>query len=458
MKPVNSLIAKYYKAIWVAFLVFIGFGLSLLILRKDIEGKTFHMLISMIFLYYAYHKWRKQGYNHIVVGIIFGLASLFISTLFIQTYLAIQSPEQFDFMCFYMQGQLGLHNLPFYDPESFKILLNTVKYPFTFQSGIKAEILDVGMLSPPITMLFFTPLTFFDYTTSKIIFSVSILVFIFINAFVANTIFIKSGRSFISYLFILVIIILDPATNNTIAYLQTNFFILFLLLVTFKYIEKPSAGIFLALSIVFKPITAIFILYFIFNEKWKSVLYFSITSVILLFLTTYFWGIDNIISFFVSPPNERLPYNLYTQGINQSLIAIFNRNLTAYGIGFRTITILYFFFAGIMTIITIFASRKIAKYDNKLAFLPFIPLALIIYPSSLSHYAVYLLLIIMYFMFIPNGEKYFWIILIPAISFINNEAFYAYLTIWLILVYFGTRDKIFEKSIDQFGGFREAKL
>jgi len=64
----------------------------------------------------------------------------------------------------------------------------------------------------------------------------------------------------------------------------------------------------------------------------------------------------------------------------------------------------------------------------------------------------------MNFMFISNGEKYFWIILIPAISFINNEAFYAYLSIWIILVYFGTRNKIFEKSFDQFGGFREAKL
>lgn len=458
MKPIKILIAKYNKASFIAFVVFLIFGTSLFILRKDIEGKTFHILISMIFLYYAYHRWKMHGYNNFSVGIILGLASLFTLTIFNQTYLAIRSTEQFDFMCFYMQGQLGLHNLPFYDPESFKVLLDTVKYPFTFQSGIKAEILDVGMLSPPITMLLFTPLTYFDYETSKIIFSLSILVFIFLNAYLANTIFVKSEKSLISFLFILIIIILNPATSNTIAYLQTNFFILFFILLIYKNIEKPSAGIFLALSVIFKPITGILILYFLFNSRWKSVLYFSIMSLLLLLLTISFWGIDNIISFLASPPNQRLPQDLYVQGINQSLIAIFNRNLATYGIAYETINILYFIVTGAITFITIFASMKIAKYNLRLAFLPFIPLMLIVYPSSLSHYAVYLSLIILHFILLPNGEKYFWIILVPAISFINNEAFFAYLFVWTILVYFGTRNKIFEKSFDLFGGFRDAKL
>ena len=105
--------------------------------------------------YYAYHNLRTQ-WKQISRGVLIGLATFMFLILVIETIKAAISNAQFDFMCFYMQGQLGLHHLNFYDPNSFKILLQNNNLNYAFSQGIKTEILDVGLLSPPISMLFCT--------------------------------------------------------------------------------------------------------------------------------------------------------------------------------------------------------------------------------------------------------------------------------------------------------------
>src|SRR5690606_3060859 len=136
--------------------------------------------------------------------------------------------------------------------------------------------------------------------------------------------------------FIFIIILILPATLETIYYIQTNFFILFFLLLMMRNLSKGHSGIYLALSLLFKPISAFLALFYLIQKKLKPFLSFCITSAILLILTGIIWGFNNFIDYFKSPPTKRLPHDLYLQNVNQSLLAILNRNLSDHGITLPT--------------------------------------------------------------------------------------------------------------------------
>jgi hypothetical protein len=439
---------QYSNTIGVAFLAIILLSALMLLFREDRNGRIFISIIILISSYYSYHNLKKDSTNQYSKGLLIGLAVLLFMTISKFTIGAINSNEQFDFMCFYMQGQLGIHNLNFYDPHSFQVLLAKVNYPlnfeqhttaehFVFKEGIKNEILNVGLLSPPVTMLFFAPLASFDYHTSRTVFSVLVAVFIILTAVLANIIFLKKERSIFSFLFIFIIIAVIPGTYNTIYLVQTNFFLLFFIMLSFYKIDKPISGFYLAISAIFKPISAILLLYFIINKKWKPATWFVISSLIFLLITCFIWGFDNLTNYIISPPTQRLPHSIYTQEVNQSLIGLLNRNLEIYGLSDSTINFIYFSLSGIMVLITLFVSKNLQKVNPQFSFLVFIPLMLLIYPSSLMHYMVYLIPVFIYFILLKKGEKYLWIFLVPAFLFLSSETFFSYLIIWMMFLYAG---------------------
>jgi hypothetical protein len=228
---------------------------------------------------------------------------------------------------------------------------------------------------------------------------------------------------------------LIPGTNETMIFNQTNFFLLFFLILAILNLEKPTAGIYLALSVIFKPISAILILFFILHKKWRTVVYFAATGVLLTLVTGFIWGFQNIFQYFVSPPTKRIPSYLYEENINQSLISEFNRNLKPLGVPHHLISLLFYFCVGILIVTTCIMSRKLSKIKINLSFLPFIPCILMIYPGTLDHYMVYLLPVFIYFLFSDLSNKYLYATLIIAIGLLRIESFFAYLILWAIFLW-----------------------
>jgi len=219
--------STYLKGVASALIAFGVFGALLLFFKDDGGGRSFFLLSCVTTSFYAYYSRNEHGKKEIYRGILFGLAALFFSILVTSTIKAIVSKTEWDFLCFYMQGLLGAYKLNFYDPHSFQTLLSRIQFNHTFSDSFKAEILHVGLLSPPVTMLFFAPLTSFDYETSKAIFSVLIFVFIILDVVIANRLFFKKERTIDSLLFTFIILALLPGTFETVFYNQTNFFLLF---------------------------------------------------------------------------------------------------------------------------------------------------------------------------------------------------------------------------------------
>lgn len=434
MTSTQDFLQKNLKTPIVAIIIFIFSAAMLLFFRKDLEGKGLFMLIGITLSYYSYLNIHNERFRQISRGILIGLFAILFLLLISQTILGAKSNEEFDFMCFYMQGQLGVHHLNFYDPHSFSILLENINYHFTFSRVFKSEILDVGLLSPPITMLFFAPLASIDYHTSKVILAVFTFTFIIANTILANVVFVKKGRSVYSFFFIFIIITLVPGTQSTIGFNQTNFFLLFFLILTIHKINKPISGFYLALSLIIKPISGILILFFIVQKKWKQVAYFVATGAGLLLITGLIWGFQNIFGFIQSPPTLRLPQQLYIQHINQSLIGVLNRNLEIYGIAPKITNVFYYGSAIILLVGTCISSIRLNKVNSYLAFFPFILFMLIVYPSSLTHYMVYFIPIIIYFLFLDFYPKYVLTILLISLSFAVTDVFFTYIILWSSLL------------------------
>lgn len=434
MKLSEYFLIKNLKTYLVATIVFFISAVILLLFKKDTGGKTFFMMASFVGSYYAYHNLKTQ-WKQISKGILIGLAAILFLFLIIETIKAAISNAEWDFMCFYMQGQLGLHHLPFYNAHSFKTLLQSNNYHYNFSFGFRNEILNVGLLPPPISMLLFAPIGSVDYDTARIIIAILIFMFIFVNAYLANLIFAKKERSPYSFLFVFIIIILLPGTNGTIGFNQTNFFLLFFLLLTIYNINKPISGFYLALSLIIKPLSGFLVLFFISDKKWKSVTYFLATIIFLFSITGFLWGFDNIVDFFHSPPTQRLPLDLYEQRVNQSLLAVLNRNLMKYGITWKMINLVYYFSSALLVVLTYLASKRLNKINIYVSFCTFILCMLIIYPSSLDHYMVYLSPLFIYFLFLKKSKKYFWLMILPAVSFLRTEVFFSYVLLWIALLY-----------------------
>jgi len=435
MELTQNFLIKNLKSPIVAIIVFIFSAGTLILFQTDSGGKNLFMFVCIVSSYYSYHNLGNTYWRQISKGVLVGFATLLFLFLIIQTIKAATTDAEFDFMCFYMQGLLGVHKLSFYDPHSFTVLLEKIPFHYPFTNNFKLEILDVGLLSPPITMLFFAPFASLDYHTSRIIISILIFTFIIITAMLANVVFIKNEKSIYSFLFIFIIEMLIPGTNETIGLNQTNFFILFFLMLVLKNINEPIAGVYLALSLIVKPISGILILFFIINKNWKSLIYFFITGAFLIFITAIIWGFQNFIDFLNSPPTKRLPQFLYEQNINQSLIAVLNRNLQILGISQNIINILFFLAAAILVLLTCVSSKYLCKINPILSFFPFLLCMVMIYPSSLHHYMIYLIPVIIYFLCRKETQKYSFVIILLAMSFLRTEVFFSYLILWSFLFY-----------------------
>ena len=278
-----------------------------------------------------------------------------------------------------------------------------------------------------------------DYNNGRLILALLSFIFILADTFLANVVFVKNEKSIYSFLFIFIIIILLPGTSETVGYNQTNFFLLFFLLLVMYNINKPISGFYLALSLIIKPISGFLILFFMSEKKWKPIIYFVSTLIVLSSITAFFWGFQNIIGFFQSPPTQRLPQYLYVQDINQSILAILNRNLKGYGLTHNMINSIYYLIAIITTGLTYIASKRLNKINIYFSLFPFIVCMLMIYPSSLSHYMVYLFPVLLYFLLLLTDrvKKYFWLFILPTVSFLNTEVFFTYLVLWFVLLSIG---------------------
>jgi hypothetical protein len=325
-----------------------------------------------------------------------GYFALFLFALtffFYRVVIIINNPPVYDFTAFYLWGKTAAKGYDFYLPENLQIVFNSLELPPSDYKIFTEEIVNVGFLYPPPTILYFAPLGFLSYKAAVICWAVLNVFFALGSIYLIYDLFFRkdklNGLMLVSILFIFLKPVLD-----TVSFLQTNFIILFYLLLVRKYQDKRIAGVFVALAMFTKPYMAIFILFFIIKRKWGTIIYFLASAVLIAGITLLFFGSAPFKSFVFNSPTHRMPLWVFSEGLNQSLHAVLlrskfisvNESITyvAIALGIALLSTRY-----------LFLLMRRALDDYILVFLLLV--GLLIYPGTLSYYGVLLLFIIFQF-------------------------------------------------------------
>ena len=226
---------------------------------------------------------RTKKNQRIFIWIIYSMIFAIAISLFIfKVIYRMSHPAIWDFTAFYLYGKVAAGGYNFYLPENFHIVYNSIHFPVLLNipnanySEFVSESVNVGFPYPPPTILYFAPLGFLSYNSALIFWSLFMFIFALACIYLAYLLFLKeyklNGLILVSVLFF----IFSPV-RSTIFYSQTNFILLFLLLLMKKFSNSKIAGVFLALAIFTKPLMLIFSLYFIFRKKWNIILSFILS-------------------------------------------------------------------------------------------------------------------------------------------------------------------------------------
>ncbi|MGC4034398.1 MAG: glycosyltransferase family 87 protein [Chitinophagaceae bacterium] len=343
---------------------------------------------------------------------------LFISSIVTFIGIAINGilhPSIWDFSCFYLYGKVAVGGYNFYVPENFQHVYSTLGFPESHYRVLFDEVLNVGFPYPPPTMLYFVSLGFLSYKAAVVVWTIFILFFAFGSIYLLYTLFFKgyklNGLMLVSVLFLN----FSPA-KATLGALQTNFILLFYLLLMKKYSDKGVAGIVLSLAIFTKPYMAVFGLFFLLRKKWKACIYFAISTIIITGIAFAIFGKTPFVTYLTNNPSHRLPVSVFSEGFNQSLHAVLIRA----GVITVGATSMYKYIAAGIMLFTIFYLVFLIRqklYDYMLPVLLLI--GLMVYPGTLSYYGVVLMFIMLQFF----NER-------------NQLALNAYITTGLIAVVF----------------------
>ena len=398
---------------------------------------SFLAVITCSFFYYLKgdFKWQRK-----IVWMTYSLLFIGILTIFIkgEAY-RIHQPRVWDFTAFYLYGKVAALGYNFYIPENFSMVFNGLNLPFQASqlTHFMESLVDVGFPYPPPTMLYFMPLGFLTYETALVIWTLFILLFLFADIYLIYNQFFSEYK-FYGIILITILFLIYPMVKFTMYCAQTNFIVLFFLLLMKRYSNHKFAGILLALAFLTKPFMLIFGLYFVLSGKWKAITYFIISGIILSAISLIVFGSDTFVSYFLNNATQRIPAWQYSEDVNQSLHAVLLRT--------NLITLdkplIYLIISATLLGMTILFSRYLLKRnmnDNVWALLLLV--GLLVYPGTLNYYGVVLLFII--FQFFKQEQPLglpmaYTIPIIGILYYLNSVSVFACICLLLIIVIFKT--------------------
>lgn len=326
----------------------------------------------------------------IIYSILFVFAFLFFVSPVIER---IQTPVLWDYTAFYLYGKIAAEGHNFYLPENFHNAFNAAHLPFTHYKAFTEEVLNVGFPYPSPTILYFIPLGYVPYNIGLIYWTIFILLFAFGSIYLIYSMFFKDDK-LNGLMLVTILFFISTHVRSTILCTQTNFILLFLLLLMRKYSDQKIAGIFLAFAFFTKPYMLIFGLFFLLTGRWKAIAYFMTSSLLIVASTILIIGKETFFSYFSSNATTRLPDWAFSQPVNQSLHAVLLRaNIITIENPFVYLIIV----ALLLTIIVGYLLFLFKQKQYDYIWVVLLLAGLISYPGTLSHYAVLLFFIIFQF-------------------------------------------------------------
>jgi Glycosyltransferase family 87 len=431
--------------------IFLGFSIPLALSMAPVRPiqiyfTLFIFALSTFFLHFSkFADNYKFAADKIIYGMIIYLVIYFMYKI-AGSYKAI--PE-WDFLCFYLFGKVGISGSDFYNPEIFLQHFNNLKLQALTHTSYMQEIVNVAFWYPPPSMLLFLVLGALDLQTGYFIWQTAMVIFLVVDIILMVKLFNLSNKEKTSDLKkvfpVLLLILLFPGLISPLFYSQTLSVFLFFLILTIRYLNNWKAGIFLALLIIIKPLAAIFVLYFIFFKKWNVLISLAISGVVLMMITGWLFGFNTFIEYFKSPPTDRIPEFVYLEGssIFSTMLRLQIRMKNI--LSLHTVKIICYAINLCLVIISFLAVRKRNKTGNADSFIVFVPLALLVYPGTLGHYIIILIPVILYiYQQAPFKQEILNLALVFVLYVIAFSGVFLFsVALWIYLVLWFQNNKVF---------------
>jgi hypothetical protein len=436
---------RFFLALIALIVLFGGIGLLWSILRtfdrpslNVLQIVATFVAVPVLLLGFHYHnrlsrRWQiLWGILVLAIIVVFGFANASVM------YGNIVDPPVWDFLTFWLNGQVAVRGLDFYEPASYQ----DISLPISPGDAFTSEILEVGFWYPPPSMFIFLPLGFFDIKTAMIMWYIAHLIVLALDIVLLWKIFL--GRTgLLGIVFVLGLVVVLGSTLSTLRFGQTSFLALLMLLLFWRDREYKYGGMWLIFGAFVKPFLLLIFIHSILRRQWRVLLSAASTLIVISMLTIGIFGTEVFYSYFENNPTARLPSFVYTEMVNQSLLATILR-ITNYTFNGRSPLThpLYIVLTLILTGITCSITFSL-KADQKgwtLALL--LLLSLVIYPSSGVLYSF--LLIIPILLLWVNREEIpigvFGIVAFITVVYVlishNSYVFVANALLWLALAIF----------------------
>lgn len=426
------------------------------------------VVVALLAYQWALESGQDRTRRMVAAGIIFAPTLAFSTELVSVAIANTSSPPQWDFRLYWIMGRVGALGLNFYEPEHARRLAEA----FTNSKDFLSEL--YFWHAPP-TMFLLVPLGWFDINTASLLWQLVNGVALGLDIWLAYHLFLRRG-GILGLLLSATLITLLYSTYLTVYFEQTNFLVLLALLLLWMDRTKTRAGLWLVLGSFVKPVLAPLGLYLLVRRRWTALASAAATASVLLTLSALAFGIPTFLAFFLAnPTHANTPSYLYDQSINQSLLAWILR-ATQQTDNASPANLPYLIVGAGLTALSCWLAWQRRLVSDELALALFVPLALMVYPSSLSHYGVLLVVPLAYLISqretMPGGALTLSLLVgsIYALAGFGITTFFAEALAWLVLVGLavravlkgnGGRDnglKLEDSTTEQIGGGRQSAV
>ena len=327
----------------------------------------------------------SEKLRRFVLSFLLATSAAWIAISMVSAYRNSVGPREFDFQLYWVYGS-AIHDG--HSPYNVDALRQAAE-PLNPGPDMLAELL---FLQTPPSAFLYAPLGAFDVQTACILWYV-------IQAAVIACVVVLLSRTFLPTEGMLgvalctTLLLSSLPARDTIWLAQTNFLILLTLLLFWRSPTNFAGGFALGTGILIKPILALFPIYLFLTRQWKPFFGVIAAGATLSLASIMVFGADMYFAYFLDNPiTHQMPSALYSEGINQSLLATILRTLNVeIDSGHPAIMPTFLVLALVLSAASGWAIRHVKTSNSELPLTIVLTLSLLLFPKTLSHYSVLLI-------------------------------------------------------------------
>lgn len=294
----------------------------------------------------------------------------------------LRTPPAWDVGIFWLWGQVALRTHRIYDPASSIWIGSAISHDASWRE----QVLNVGFIYPPPTILLFAPLGLFRSFQSAAPFWYAMnLIALAAAIYVLWRAFLRQYE-FAGALAAAVLVVAFGATDDTLHNGQPVIIALLFIGLLIWDSAPLRRGLWLGLAFIVKPLALILLVQPLLKRWWRELTAALATTALAFFGAAVLVGWQNVAAFFTDGPSKRYPVAMWLdpQDGNESLFSGVVRITHATVPDSLLHARLFLICAALITLVTI---ALCAKSSNRVANLSLLlALSLLIFPPSAAYY------------------------------------------------------------------------